>query len=365
MSHCKLWALGAITLMLLAPAGAGAQDAQAVWKQTLEKAKGQTLVVNNQGNTAFDNVLDAFSKKFGIKVDATVSRPSQAISRMRTEQNNGQYLWDVWWAITANMATVASPAGMFAKFEDYMILPEVKDVANWRHKDYLYADKARAVFTYSHEVNHSTFINTATAKGVTYEKFDDLMLPDLKGKIALRDASVPNAGSFALAPILKARGGDFLMKFLKEQNPRVYENPEQLDSAIIRGGATLALGVQSFSISQCWADGGCKTIKPVQSQANAVSRGFGVLKNPPHPEATKVFVNWALSKEGQELIVAEWAKYNTSGAVSMRKDVAPHPKQADDLPDFSKPEQYVWVSTHEGDSEIKAVVKIFKEWSGK
>jgi iron(III) transport system substrate-binding protein len=363
--HKPLFALGAVALAL-APAAVMAQSADVVWKQTLEKAKTQTLVLTNQGNKAFDTVLEEFAKKFGIKVDATVSRPSQALSRIRTEQNNGQYLWDVWWAITGNMSTVAAPAGMLAKFEDYLILPEVKDVAQWRHKDYLYSDPpTRMAFTYSHEVNYNSYSNAEALKGAKLDTWEDLLNPALKGKVAMRDASVPNAGSFALAPIFQARGGDFLMRFLKEQNPRIYENPEQLDAAVIRGGAALALGVQTFSVSQCRADGGCKSIQEVKSHPTAISRGFAVFKNAPHPEATKVFLNWALSKEGQELIVREWAKYNTTGAVSMRKDVASDPKQAGDLPDFAKPDQYVWVSSQKGEEDVQAAVKIFKEWSGK
>src|SRR5688572_11262202 len=99
MSHRTLSALSALALMLVA-APVGAQDAQTQWKQTLEKAKGQTLVILHQGITqAFDKTLEEFSKKFGIKVDATYNRPSQALPRIRTEQQNGQYLWDVWWAI--------------------------------------------------------------------------------------------------------------------------------------------------------------------------------------------------------------------------------------------------------------------------
>ena len=30
---------------------------------------------------------------------------------------------------------------------------------------------------------------------------------------------------------------------------------------------------------------------------------IGIVKNPPHPHATKVFVNWFLGKQGQELYV--------------------------------------------------------------
>jgi ABC-type Fe3+ transport system substrate-binding protein len=42
---------------------------------------------------------------------------------------------------------------------------------------------------------------------------------------------------------------------------------------------------------------------PVPKEGNYTSNGSGsitIIKNPPHPNATKVFVNWLLSKEGQE-----------------------------------------------------------------
>jgi ABC-type Fe3+ transport system substrate-binding protein len=95
------------------------------------------------------------------------------------------------------------------------------------------------------------------------------------------------------------------------------------------------------------------------------SRGFSVFKNAPHPEAAKIFVNWALSREGQELFVAEWAAHNDGGAVSMRADVEPHPLHRQDLPDFTRANDYVWVHTDEGAKEVDAVVRIFKETVGK
>ena len=47
-------------------------------------------------------------------------------------------------------------------------------------------------------------------------------------------------------------------------------------------------------------------VKPVPrikegGHANNGSGVVAVVKNPPHPNATKVFVNWLLGKEGQEL----------------------------------------------------------------
>jgi ABC-type Fe3+ transport system substrate-binding protein len=90
-----------------------------------------------------------------------------------------------------------------------------------------------------------------------------------------------------------------------------------------------------------------------------------VPKNPPHPEMTKLWVNWLLSREGQQAWVDAWAKYNTAGAVSMRKDVAPAPGHEQFLPDFNKPEQYVFVSSEKGSEEMDATIKLFKEVMGR
>jgi iron(III) transport system substrate-binding protein len=365
MSCAKVRFLGLLATMALVMGAVRVEAAPDTWQQTLDKAKTQTLIINNQGNPAFDAAIAAFTKKFGIPVESTVTRPSMAITRLQTEQRNGRYLADIWWAITGLMTTVAAPAGMFAPFEDYLILPEVKDISNWRHPDYIYGDDKRTVFTYNHEVNLAVYRNHDVLPDVNVDSYESLMDPRLKGKIVIRDASYPNAGSYALAPLYKARGADFLAKFLKQQDPRVFENPQQLETAFTRGGYALAIGEQSSLFSLCRADGGCQHIEKMDHFASAASRGFAVLKNPPHPEATTIFLNWILSKEGQELLVREWAKANTTGAVSMRKDVAPAPGQEQDLPDFSDPGQYVWVSTQQGDEEVSAVVKIFKEWSGK
>ncbi|MGH7817786.1 MAG: hypothetical protein ACREOR_10395, partial [Candidatus Binatia bacterium] len=43
---------------------------------------------------------------------------------------------------------------------------------------------------------------------------------------------------------------------------------------------------------------------PMPKEGLYVSGGYGhltIFKNPPHPNATKVFVNWLLSRDGQEM----------------------------------------------------------------
>ena len=338
-----------------------AQNPQEVWRATQAKARGQVLTFQHQGDKPMDAILEEFSKKFGVKVETTVSRPSATIARVRTEQTNGQYLWDLWWGITSNMVHSAAPAGMLSKTEDFLILPEVRDPSNWRHAAYMWGEPGHQVFTYSHEVNVGAFRNKAVLPELKVETIDALMDPRLKGRLALRDASVPNAGSFTLASMLKAKGADFVRKFITTMEPRVYANPQQLDVAIMRGGTAVGLGVQSSAVSECRKAGGCKTLEEIPALTYVQSRGVSVFKNAPHPEAVRVFLNWFLSREGQEIYVREWARAATSGAVSHRKEVAPHKDHLEDMPDFSKANQYVWVSTSLGGKDIDEASKIFKQ----
>ena len=56
----------------------------------------------------------------------------------------------------------------------------------------------------------------------------------------------------------------------------------------------------------------------VATRAEAISGGSGnlaIIKKPPHPNATRVFVNWLLGKEGQEVFT------NAMGQPTRRLDV--------------------------------------------
>jgi iron(III) transport system substrate-binding protein len=355
---------GAVLALTLLPFAAQAQAWQEQWNATLAKAKGQTLTAMVAGEEAFQLVMAEFTKKYGIKTETTVSRPSSALTRIQTEQKNGQFIWDVWMGGTSNMVNSASPGGLLAPMEPYFILPEVKDMANWRHPDFLFGDSKRSVFMNANKLEFYVLRNTSVLPDVKVETWDDMLNPKLKGKISVRDMSVPNAGTFAMATAYGVKGPDFVRKLFKDQAVTVYENPQQLDAAITRGGQALSIGLETYLWDKCRADGGCKQIDNLWQFGAAISLGFSVPRNAPDKEAATIFVNWFLTKEGQEVWVNSWAKHNTSGAVSMRKDVAPFKGHESSMPDFSQPKNYVFVSSERGSQEVNATIKIFKEATG-
>jgi iron(III) transport system substrate-binding protein len=343
---------------------AHAQSWEAEWAATVKKAQSQKLSAMVAGEEAYNDIFKAFTKKFGIETEATVARPSQALARMRTEQKNGQFLFDLWMGGTSNMSNVASPAGLLEPMEKYFILPEVKDPKAWRHPNFLFGDSQRAVFTNANRVEFYILRNTKVVPEVKIKTWDDFLNPKFKGKIVIREATVPNSATFALATMYGVKGEAFLRKLLKDQEPKIYENPQQLDAMINRGGAAISIGLEAFVWDKCRADGGCQDVESMRNFGAATSAGFSVPKNPPNLEAIKVFINWFLSKEGQEVWVKSWAIKNTSGGVSMRVDVPPAPGHEAYLPDFHHPDDYVFVSSEKGREEVNATIKIFKEVTG-
>jgi iron(III) transport system substrate-binding protein len=346
------------------PLGANAQSSQNDWKSVVAKAKGQTLNAVVAGEEAYQLILATFGKKFGVNIETTVSRPSVALARIRTEQKNGEFVWDVWMGGTSNMVNQGVPAGLFEPLPPMLILPEVKEVSNWRDADFIFGDSGKHVSTFSNKLEFYVLRNTKVVPEAKFETWDDLLNPKFKGKIAMRDASVPNAGTFALATAYGVKGPDYLKKLL-QQDPQIYNNPKQLQQAIFNGGAAVSIGLETFQWDKCRADGGCKDVDMMWNLGAAISLGMSVPKKPPHHEAATVFVNWMLSKEGQTEWVKDWAKGNTSGAVSMRKDVAPFKGQERDLPDFDKPQNYVFVSTEMGSDVVKKTIKMFKDVTGR
>jgi iron(III) transport system substrate-binding protein len=321
MRNKSLAGIVALGIVAVLAGPAGAQDWKTTWDGLVAKAKTEKLVITQHGNDAIPPLFEAFEKKFGVKVEQTAARPSQMLSRIRTEQKNGVYNWDVWLAATSNMTTIAAPAGMMQPIDKLLVLPEVKDMSNWLDPEYVYGDKGRTVFTFNNSVSFSTFVNKDALKGITIKTFDDFMNPALKGKIVMRDAAQPNASTFVLALMQDEKGAAFAERFFKEMNPTIYGDPLQIFNSIARGGAALSIGARGQELSKCVNDGGCKNIEVVPGFGYVLSWGAAVLKNAPHQAAATVFVNWLLSKEGQQAFVDSWSKFNNDSAVSMRKDV--------------------------------------------
>ena len=337
-------------------------SAQTEWEDTVAAAAGQNLNIVIQPDAAFGRVVEVFQERFpDINVTYTNANPSDFAPRMITEQRNGLYAWDVWWSSASNMNNVALPADALADISEFLILPEVVDEENWQSPAHLYTSAEQPyVFVHVHYLQNLGYYNTDLVPNGTIDSIEAMLDPELVGQIALRAPNRPHGGTMMLAQGMLLGGEEWLNALFNDMEPIIVDNARQVTDGVIRGDYAIGIGTDASALFECKDAGGCENIELLPF-AFMHSRAVSVFKNPPNPEAAAVFINWLLSKEGQDVYVTEWAKDNREGAFSMRKDVEPHPNHLDTLPDFSNLDQYVAVSLDSGSAALERVSALFEE----
>ena len=139
------------------------------------------------------------------------------------------------------------------------------------------------------------------------KKYEDLLDPRWKNSIAI---DVNKIEWFAM--LLKLKGRPFMEK-LAAQKP-VPENGNTLVLQLLAAGEfPISAGVYEYSVDDMKTKGAPVDwvgLEPVITYTVAVS----LPSQPPHPYAAKLFIEWLLSKEGQEVV-------NQYGRVPIRDDV--------------------------------------------
>ena len=97
-----------------------------------------------------------------------------------------------------------------------------------------------------------------------------------------------------------------VLRKLLQQDIFISRDQRQLGDALARGKLAFALGVSFYTLEGFLSANLPINELPQVKEGLPASNGsgvIGVVKNAPHPHAARVFVNWLLSKEGQELYV--------------------------------------------------------------
>jgi ABC-type Fe3+ transport system substrate-binding protein len=100
---------------------------------------------------------------------------------------------------------------------------------------------------------------------------------------------------------MRIKGEDFLRK-LVAQELIVNRDQRQIADQLARGKVVLTIGVSYYTFAPFVKAGVPIKALPVAREGTYASSGSGnvvVLKNPPHPNAAKVFLNWLLTQESQ------------------------------------------------------------------
>jgi iron(III) transport system substrate-binding protein len=278
----------------------------AEWDKAVEGAKREAKIViaippASELRKQMETVL---RQKFGLDAELVPAPGPKNAGRIAAEQKAGVRYFD---AIICGTGTAAGLThdGMLEPMEAFWILPEVKEAKQW-WGGHIWEDNVsthRFLYSFLADVStHGIWYNASLAKPQEFRAFDDYLTPKWKGKIGFSDPRVPSSGQSIWSFMWDIKGEEFLKK-LVHQELFITRDLRQLTDALAKGKVSVAFGV-GRSQADPFVEAGLP-LKPVPPPAEGLpaSNGFGVLgivKNPPNPNAAKVFVNWFLSKEGQE-----------------------------------------------------------------
>jgi iron(III) transport system substrate-binding protein len=304
----KLSSLASLALALLSVSSLSAQSPQfrpAEWDKILEAAKKEGKVVASIPPTPeLRKLMEiAFSRRYGIATEFVPARGGAVVQRLVSEAKAGVQYFDLHIGGTESVITAMLPENILDAIDPYLILPEVRDPKHW-WGGHIYIDNAkRYIYNFVAYQTVSLWSDPNQYKPSEFKSFDDLLEPKLQGKIGISDPRTPGSGSSMWSYMHYIKGEEYLRK-LVAQKLFITRDLRLLAENLARGKIAVTSGI-GYSEFQPFIKANLPvTPLPVPKEGVYVSGGYGhltVLKNNPHPNATKVFVNWLLSRDGQEV----------------------------------------------------------------
>ena len=334
--------IAAVLLATVAPLSihAGAAPAgQTQWSKTVEAASKEGQV-NVYMYAAWANAIEeanAFQKAFpNIRLLLVTGGPSQLAQRVMVERRANKYLVDV-----LNVGFSASRTLYEQKMLDHiksaLILPEVLDESKWWQGKHHYLDPEKQyAFRYVGAPQYGSIsFNTKLAKQAEFKSLWDFVHPKWKGKIIVRDVTRTGPGSGAMRFFYyhSKIGPEFIKRLFGEMDITVFRDIRQGIDWLANGKYAICFFCGSEIYKAASQGLPLDTIGPMKEGAGLVSSYGGLVtpKSPPHPNATKVFVNWYLSREGQITLQKALSGGQEESPDSLRIDI---PK--DDIPTDSR-----------------------------
>ena len=265
--------------------------AHTVRAQDADKVVVQYDCIPNYAN--WGGVTAEYLKEAGVKVPPDMKGSSAAMAALEAEQANPQADLAYYSGAIGYQATVKGlhqgykPAG-FDKIPDGLKDPEGK-------------------WWTVHTASIAILVNTSALKGAPVPKsFEDLLKPAYKGLVSYDDPTWGGTGyTFVYGINAVLGGGADLNKgfdYLKKLDANVLSYPrENIYNDLLRGEIPIWINADGNGLKAKYVDHApIETIIAAEGTV-AMPLVIGMVKNDPHPEATKKYLDWLLTDNAQKL----------------------------------------------------------------
>ena len=293
------------------PSNAADATAQPVAKLYDGARKEGKLVIYGLGEPFLTPIAIAFKRNYpGITIEAFDEPGSQSRERVIAEQKTGRLIGDIIIAGPTNHQTL-SDLNYLEPFKTsqwgHMIPELLPDIPN--------ANPLRASL-FSVAIN-SKLVSPADEPKV----WGDLLQPRFKSKLASDDPRGSGGGAGMIASLEKAFGIEYLHK-LAAQDIFFSRDSGTILANLVRGEYALFITASHDEIIAARKSGApLKFLKPADG-VRAAGNFQSIVKNAPHLNAAKLWVEWSTSEEGQQA-------FAKTGQAAARKGIKAGEPEAD------------------------------------
>ena len=288
-----------------APKADGGQT-QAEDKGEAKEDGGKLIIYSPLTESMIDSMLSMFEEDTGIDAECLAMGTGDALKRIQTEADNPQA--DILWSGT--IGTVKNQSEYFA---DYTCVNEDAFYDEYKNVE--------GNLTRFDTVPSVIMVNTELIGDIEINGYEDLLNPELKGKIAFADPAASSSSFEHLVNMLYAMG---------EGNPEngweyVRQFCQQLDGKLLGGSSAVYKGVADgeYTVGLTFEQGSAQyvgagaPVKTIYMEEGVIFRGDGayIIKGCPNEKNAQIFLDWLTSQEVQEYM------NNTQYRRTIRKDV--------------------------------------------
>lgn len=304
MINKKMFALGALSL--------------AISFTMVAQAKGR-LVIYCSGTNAFcEEEAKAFGKKYDVKTSLIRNGSGSTLAKIEAEKKNPQA--DIWYGGTLDPHSQAGEMDLLLDYQSPVlaeIMPEFKDPAK-RKGNYSSA-------VYIGILGFGVNTERAAKLGVEIPKcWSDLTNEKLVNEIQIADPQSSGTAYTALATFTQLWGEDKAYEYLAALDKNISQYTKSGFAParnVARGEATVGVGFLHDYALEKENGAPIELIVPCEGSGYEIG-GVSILKGARNLDNAKLFVDWSLSKEAQEIAWKEAQSYQVP--TNTTAETSPH-----------------------------------------
>ena len=292
----KKLAMILISIFFMTPCILSAAELQ---EALITKARAEGKVTFYANITAIEPVMEAFTKKYGVKGEYTRISTDKYVATVATEHEAGKLMADVLQA-PIPILDILKAKGVLASYKSLAAV----DYPKWTSKD----EKIQ-IFGIEYI---ALIYNKELVKPVDVpRKYEDLTDPKWRGKIVMANPTT-HATTISWLVGLKEQvfsAEDAWMKFVKglaANKPMFVSSFGPTPAPIESGEKLIGISMPKYILTKApapldWAR--------VEQPLLGTPRGMGITQKAPHPNAARLFFDYWLSRESAKILAEKVGEY--------------------------------------------------------